>query len=170
MRLLLLILLTTSTLRADFIPPTRGLVLFRRDALELDADRQLLLAQNLLILARRANALENPAQRRATAQCLALALSLNPNAKATRKLALSFQKNPTQNPLFPTDHEFPLRHLVKVILFLLADPSNAEHREIAQLIIDPLTVIVPDHDIILARPKADESPRWENMIAPLNAF
>ena len=168
--LFLAIWATTSSLLANFVPPAKDVLLFRRDALALDANRQRLLSKDLLALASRTNALKNPAERRATAQLLALATNLNPDSKGPQNLANLFTSKKEDEIAIVEELEKPLQNISSAALFLLEDTNNTEHLAIAQLLLDPLVTIAPVLDIILTRPHRDESERWQHAIAPVENF
>lgn len=173
MRKLLLLLATlagTHLLCAQFVPPARDVLLFRRDALALDNNRQKLLAQDLIALATRPTAVEGTANRRATAQLLALAQNLDPSSNAPRNLARLFTNDEAEELIAEDDLEGPLQNLSSMALYLLETPDKPEHQEIAQLLLDPIATIAPDLTVVLARPSSEESERWSHVVAPLEKF
>lgn len=170
MKTILLLLATAGTLLGCFIPPTENAQLFRRDALKLDTNRQILLSKDLLTLATRPTALANTAQRRATAQLLALAANFDPDSKTPRRIAKRFAAPYEDQATSVVDYNEPLENISRVVLYLLEDSQEKEHFAIAQLLLDPLATIAPDQGIVSARPSTKGSPRWYRAIAPLESF
>ena len=170
MKILCLLLATSSTLLACFIPPAEDVLLFRRDALELDANRQQLLANDLITLADRPTALADSAQRRASAQLLALGSNLAPDSKAPVNVAKGLLARGDEDLLSSIDYEALLEDISRTILYLLQDPAKKEHFAVAQLILDPLAIVAPELGIISARPSTEESPRWGRAVAPRAKF
>lgn len=171
MRIILNALLGAGSLCANFIPPAQDALLFRQDALPLDTSRQKQLSGDLIALASRPAATESTAERRATSQLLALASNLDPQAKAPRNLAEIYaSEDEGIEFLTKVVLEAPLRRISETALFLLEDPSEAEHLAIAQLFLDPLATIAPELEILQNRPSASESDRWQRVVAPLDSF
>ncbi|MGJ8725434.1 MAG: hypothetical protein ACSHYB_12825 [Roseibacillus sp.] len=170
MKILFLLLATTSAVLACFVPPAEDILLFRRDALKLDANRQELLAKDLVTLANRPTALKDPAESRATAQLLALASNLAPKSKAPLNTAKIFADLPEDYLVPVVDYTEPLENISRTVLFLLEDPDQKEHFAVAQMLLDPLATITPELGIMSARPSAEESPRWRRAVAPAASF
>ena len=170
MKIFLLLLATTASLFACFVPPAENVLLFRRDSLPLDSNRQKLLSRDLVTLATRATAIDSPANRRASAQLLALASNFDPEAKKPLNLSQIFAKGDTEGMLYDHNLTGPLQNLSAIILFLLEEKKSPERQEIAQLLLDPLATIAPDLDIVSAKPNAEESLRWKQAVAPLDHF
>lgn len=152
MRILLLLIASAASLYACFVPPAKNTLLFRRDTLPLDSNRQKLLSQDLITLASRSSALQSPTHRRASAQLLALASNFDPQAQSPTHLSENFA------------------NLSAIILFLLEETNAPHQREVAQLLLDPLAIIAPELDVVSARPNAEESPKWKRAVAPLSHF
>ena len=170
MKILCLFLATTCTLLADFVPPAKGVLLFRRDALELDANRQLLLSKDLIALATRPAALEDSVQQRATAQLIALAANLAPESRAPLNLATRFAGKTETSVDESVDYGAQFQNISRTVLYLLEDPKRKEHFAVAQLLLDPLATIAPELDIVSTRPSTEESPRWQGAVAPVANF
>ena len=170
MKILCLLLATTCSLVACFIPPAEDVLLFRRDALKLDDNRQALLAKDLINLATRPSAIDDSSQRRATAQLLALAANLEPDSKTPHDLAKDFIGKTEMFIDGSASHEQSLKNISRIILYLLEDSKRKEHFAVAQLLIDPLATIAPDLDIVSTSPSIEESPRWHGAVAPVALF
>ena len=170
MKILCLLLATANVLCACFIPPAEDVLLFRRDALKLDDNRQQILASNLVTLANRPDALIDSAQQRASAQLLALAASFAPDSKAPGNVAQSLLTRTDEEDFRPADLVGPLENISHTLLYLLEDPTKKEHFAVAQLILDPLVTVAPNLSIISARPNAEESSRWQGAVAPPASF
>ena len=171
MKILLLLLVTTSTLLGCYLPPAEEVAVFRRDTLPLDSNRQILLSQDLLALATRPTAMVTAADRRATSQLIALASTLDPNSKAPANLNQSYSNQSEDSAIFAnSETEGALNNISQIATFLLKKPTNPQNQKLAQLLLDPLIVIAPDRDIISARPHAKESPRWRQIVPPLTKF
>ena len=170
MKILLLLLITANTLFACFIPPAEDVLLFRRDALKLDENRQVLLSKDLIALANRPTALADSAQRRASAQLIALAANLAPKSKAPLNTVKKLSDSSDEALFSEKDFEETYANIGRTILYLLEDPKRKEHFAVAQLLLDPLATVAPDLGILSARPSTDESARWQRAVAPIANF
>lgn len=167
----LLILLATAVLGLGcYLPPAEGVLLFRRDTLTLDANRQTLLAKDLVALATRQEALDDARQRRATAQLLALAANLDPASKSPQNLNRTYAEE--DEGFVPTSFDFEksLSNLSSVLVYLLGEDATKQEQAIGGLLLDPLVVVAPDLSLVSARNPNRESPRWHRVVAPLDQF
>ena len=173
MKALLVLLLTTAgSLLASYHPPREGALLFRRDSLSIDTNRQILLAKDLIQLAVRPTALDNPSQRRATAQLLALAANLNPSSSTHTDLNQILAGDDPGDVFSDTPKKDTIQSLTPTVRYLLEDKNNKKNLLVAQLILDPLAIVAPNAsaDLVSLKPNAKESALWHNVIAPLERF
>lgn len=170
MRTLLLLLLTTSVAMACYLPPARTNHLLRRDTLPLDGDRQRELARDLMNLATRETHMETPAERRATAQLLALASALSPESPTPERMNRALQTKTFDDSFAHGDDEEALAKISAVILYLSAEKNNPASQKCAGLLLDPLSVIAPELPLVAARNSLGEEERWSKAVAPLSFF
>jgi hypothetical protein len=169
LKILLLGLLAGTTQAAPFVVPTDANPPFHRDRLPIDTDSMGSLSRQLTSLAQGAS-LESPAQRRATAQALALALALNPANSSARDSLSQIAKG--RSPSAPDDEKLS-REKARIwqAYDWLASPEAGRHGNLlADLIGDSASVLDPESPSAATLGEAPERGNWAGWVASTNSF
>ncbi|MGE9267882.1 MAG: hypothetical protein ACQKBY_07275 [Verrucomicrobiales bacterium] len=168
--LILALLLSLSSLTAAparYVSPNSEIPLLRRDLLPLDPDRIRLLSTQITNLLP-APKLEDPADYRAHAQLVLLALQLDPTNPRAQKIDTSLAQEEALPPLSRKERAQAAAYLWQSTQWLLAPEAPDEAQKLGQLLLTPLTQLDPDHPAPADR-LADER-LWLGAIAPLRDF
>ena len=168
-RPLLLLLLLASPLGAEvYHGPdlTRGL--FKRDQIPIDTDTMRELSRYLTSLARREGA-SDPAQLRATAQLLAVAVRLDPANRPAREIDKALRNGDPVDP-YEGDINDPLRQAWGIADWLVDPEAGAAGQRLGHQIVDALAVINPRSPLVKLHDPGGEAGRWQKVVEPLAAF
>ncbi|MCH2063542.1 MAG: hypothetical protein MK194_07420 [Roseibacillus sp.] len=142
--------------------------LFQRDKIPIDTDTMRELSRHLTDLARREMA-RDPAQLRATAQLLAIAVRLDPANRPAREIDKALREEQAVDP-FEGDINAPLSQAWGIAEWLVAPEAGAPGARLGHQIIDTLAVINPRSPEAKLRDPAGEAARWQNVVPPLTAY
>jgi hypothetical protein len=151
-----------------FVPPTEANPPFRRDKLPIDTDSMSSLSREMERLSLGASFDKAP-QRRAAAQALALAITLDPANTSARSLLsnLAEGKAPNQDP----DRLSRAKARVWQFHGWLASPqAGADGNLLADHMGDTASQIDPGHPASAALRDAGERGNWDSWVAPLSEF
>ncbi len=168
-RPLLILLLLASSLGAEvYRGPDLARGLFRRDKVPIDTDTMRELSGHLTSLARREGA-AGPAQLRATAQLLAIAVRLDPANRSAREINKALQNGDSVDP-YAGDINTPLRQTWGIADWLVDPGAGPAGHLLGNQIIDALTVINPRSPLAKLHDPEGEAERWQDVVASLAAF
>lgn len=154
---------------AVYVPPDDGRALFRRDLLPLDTDTMRELSGHLTELARR-DLGQDPAQWRANAQLLAIAVRLDPANRPARDLGRRLAAGELRPPPTGVDLERALASIWRVVAWLVQPEAGREGQLLGHQLLDALHVIDPRHPLAKLHHAAGEAARWRGVVADLSRF
>ena len=164
-RPLLILLLLASSLGAEvYRGPDLARGLFRRDKVPIDTDTMRELSGHLTSLARREGA-AGPAQLRATAQLLAIAVRLDPANRSAREINKALQNGDSVDP-YAGDINTPLRQTWGIADWLVDPGAGPAGHLLGNQIIDALTVINPRSPLAKLHDPEGEAERLFQKLRP----
>lgn len=153
----------------SFVPPAEGPVAFRRDRVPLDADTMAVLSRQLVTLAQGLD-LETAANRRATAQMLALSTALDPGNARAREMISELKKG-RQAPETDTEQiEKSQRRVWQDLAWLESPEAGSQGHALAACLADVLVVSDSGHPRVESLRAAGERGAWKGWIPELAAY
>lgn len=152
-----------------FVAPAEGPVPFRRDRIPLAAHEMADISKQLLIVVDGLLA-EQPEQRRAVAQLLAVAEALNPGSVEVSKLAvelLSRNFEPREDPKTVAN---VCGRMWRAVHWLETPEAGIDGQALAACLKDILVVVDDRHPRAKALRDIGEQARWESWVAPLESY
>ncbi len=153
----------------DFVTPAEGPVAFRRDRVPVDAETMIKLSAQLTILSDALEA-ETPAQRRAAAQMLALAIALDPVNTRARTVIEKFEMGQHRPDASPEKISKIQDSLRDTLGWLETAEAAADGQALASCLMDALAVADPDNPRTEAMRAAGERGKWAGWVADTAAF
>jgi len=170
MKLIACLLLTLSLpALAAFVAPAEGPVPFRRDKLPIDADTMRSLSRQLLVLAQ-GHDTARPADQRAVAQMLALAVALDPAHQRARDLSERLVEGGSPGAPAANELELAKSRVWNLHAWLTQPEAGADGQALAACLADALVASDPEHPQVAALREAGEQGRWGRWVAPLESF
>lgn len=153
----------------DFAPPAEGPVAFRRDQIPIDADAMSALSKQIEFLARALNP-QTPADHRAAAQMIALAMALDPANSSARTLISEYEEqhhkpNPDADRL-----EKARARIWQYIAWLETPEAGNQGHALAACLKDVIVASDPNHPKAAALRDGGEKGAWAGWIPPLSAY
>ena len=171
-RLLKPLLLGLLACNADAVPyavPTDVTPPFHRDRLPIDTDSMTSLSGQLSLLAQGAS-LESPQFRRATAQILALALSLDPANSTARSSLTEISKG--ELPRKPDEETLTSAkvRIWQMFGWLATAEAGQDGNLLADLLGDAVSTLDPEHPTAVSLRKSGERGKWNGWVGSLASF
>jgi len=155
--------------QVSYQPHTLHPGLLRSELVQLTRKQMKQTAQSLLTLARRHQEESSPESYRATAQLLALSQRLNPQNQRIEQLSTAL----AAGEIIPHSAQKECAQAVQqlsALISLLQEERNEESKQLAALILDPLSQIAPNHQATKWHTPGASHSRWNLSIAPLEKF
>jgi len=155
--------------QASYQPHTLHPGLLRSELVQLTRKQMKQTAQSLLTLARRHQEESSPESYRATAQLLALSQRLNPQNQRIEQLSTAL----AAGEIIPHSAQKECAQAIQqlsALISLLQEERNEESKQLAALILDPLSQIAPNHQATKWHTPGASHSRWNLSIAPLEKF
>lgn len=146
-----------------FLPPAEGPIPFRRDRIPLETAAMVELSAQLEALARECT-MAKPAERRAVAQMLALALALDPANTKARDLVAACQKDEDQTRGNAALMERARQKIPRVVAWLETPAAGTDGQALAACLQDILAMAAPNH------PASGEEGKWAGWVPELSAY
>ena len=159
----------TCLFAQKFAPPAEGPVAFRRDRIPLDAEAMAGLSRQLATLAEGLD-FKTAANRRAAAQMLALAVTLDPANSKTRELIARFQAEKHLPPADPQEAGRAREQIWQHLTWLETPESGTPGQALAACLTDVMLVSDPAHPRAEALRAAGERGAWQGWIPELGAY
>lgn len=154
---------------ASFVPPRQGPVPIRRDRLPIGVDRMTTLSLDLTLLAQ-AQKQELPADRRATAQMLALAQALDPRSEEARTALDLFSKGNIPRAPDKMALERSRFEIWQTLGWLQSPGAGEGAKALAGCLADVIAFADPGHPAAAALLRKGEQGAWNGWIPPLAAY
>ncbi len=159
----------TCLFAQKFAPPAEGPVAFRRDRVPLDAEAMAGLSRQLATLAEGLD-FKTAANRRAAAQMLALAVTLDPANSKTRELIARFQAEKHLPPADPQEAAKARERIWQQLTWLETPESGTHGQALAACLTDVMLVSDPAHPRAEVLRAAGERGAWQGWIPNLSAY
>jgi len=160
---------TTSLMAGNFAAPAEGPVAFRRDQVPLDAETMAVLSRQLVTLALGLDA-ETAANRRAAAQMLALATTLDPGNATAREVLEDFQKK-GHAPAMDGDPLGKSRTQVwQYIAWLEVPEAGTQGQALAACLTDVMVIADPQNPRVKELRSQGERGAWRDWIPGLASY
>jgi len=151
-----------------FVSPTETSP-FRRDRLPLDVDTMTSLSRRILLIAKTLET-EGAATRRASAQCLALALALDPTNREARETLTLLSDGKSASQPDAAEIEPAKAKIWQILAWLESSEAGSEGQALGACIMDAMTVADPAHPKSQARKGQGEAGKWTGWVADLASF
>lgn len=161
---------TATTLCAgNFVAPAEGPVAFRRDKIPLDADTMAGLSRHLVTLARGLDG-NTSVKRRAAAQMLALAATLDPGNTETRNVIAGFEAEKHRPQTDPEPLEKSRSRVWQCLAWLETPEAGSHGQALAACLTDVLVTSDPKDPRAGAALAKGERGAWKDWVAEVTAF
>ncbi|QTN32385.1 hypothetical protein HZ994_08605 [Akkermansiaceae bacterium] len=166
---LLAVLLAYAGQAAPFPMPKDVCPPFHRDRLPLDTDSMVSLSRDLTALAQAGDP-DSPRLRRASAQTLALALTLDPANSSARSCLTDIAKGHSRNA--PDDGKLTRAksRIWESFDWLASAEAGKDGNSFADLLGDAASALDPGHPTAVSLRDAGERGKWDGWVAPLASF
>lgn len=154
---------------AQFVPPAEGPVAFRRDRLPLDVDAMAGLSHHVTTLAK-SMAADSPADRRAAAQMLAVALALDPSNSVARRLVDEFAEGGHSAETSGDEMVKSRSRIWQTIGWLETPEAGADGQALAKCLSDVMVVADPKHPKSSGLKQAGERGAWRGWVPELASY
>lgn len=152
-----------------FLPPAEGPVPFRRDKIPLDIPVISALSGDLVSIAR-GTSRDNPANRRGTAQMLALAMVLDPGNSGARDMLVQLMKGEEVHRPDNLSAVEARDAIWDKVSWLEFDAAGADGQALAACLKDVLEVSSPEDPKVAALKGKEELGAWGKWIPPLASY
>ena len=166
---LIFLALASAASAAPFVAPAEENPPFRRDLLPVDVDSMTRLSGDLTLLVR-GNPLSSPAERRAAAQALALALALEPANAGARDMISQLVEAKALPAAKEDQLIYAKARLWQAHAWLDTPESGADGNLLGDLLGDAISVLNPTDPAAIILQKSPEKGKWDEWVAPLSAF
>jgi len=154
---------------APFEAPAEENPPFRRDLLPIDADSMAALSGDLSVLVH-GMPLKTPAERRAAAQSLALALALDPANSGARDTISALGGGNLLPPADPAKLTKAKARLWQIHAWLKTPEAGADGNLLGDMVGDAASVLDPSNPVATVLSDSPEKGQWADWVAPLSAF
>lgn len=161
--------LATSAVAADFTPPSEGPVAFRRDKLPLGVETIGSLSGHLVVMAKGLDA-TTPEKRRAAAQMLAMASTLDPGNTKARELVAQYVSGDHKPKGDSEDIGKARAEIWQLVSWLDSPDAGAEAHSLSACLKDVLGTSNPDDPKAASLQGKDELGSWAGWIPPLASY
>ncbi len=166
---LLLGMLASIVQAAPFVVPNDVNPPFHRERLPIDTDSMASLSGQLTLLAQ-GSSLESPPLSRATAQSLALALSLDPANSSARNSLTQIAKGETQGRPDSEKLSRAKAGIWEMFDWLAGAEAGRDGNLLADLLGDAASILDPAHPTAVSLRGSGERGKWDGWVAPLTSF
>ncbi|MCP5548712.1 MAG: hypothetical protein H7A50_15200 [Akkermansiaceae bacterium] len=154
---------------AQFVPPAEGPVAFRRDRLPLDVDAMAGLSHHVATLAK-SMATDSPADRRAAAQMLAIALALDPSNSVARRLVDEFAEGGHTAETSGDEMVKSRSRIWQTIGWLETPEAGSDGQALAKCLSDVMVVADPKHPKSSGLKQEGERGAWRGWVPELASY